>query len=153
VGADGKEFRPSDVGISMNGRVANDPFPLTLGEREPRSGAWVWFIVPMRISRMLRLSMNRRTNMPLLTELDERLWGVGGYRHGAPPELFKIVHGRRARFLNVEAANERRSKRHRAAALQDLAEGVVSGRHRSASRSSPDGAMARRRCKRQGRSR
>jgi hypothetical protein len=44
------------------------------------------------------------------TELEERAMGVGGYRHGAPTELFNAVHGRNAHVLNVEAANERPTK-------------------------------------------
>jgi hypothetical protein len=35
------------------------------------------------------------------------------------------VHGSNARLQNVEAANERKSKRQRTAALQDLSEGVA----------------------------
>src|SRR6266704_2514705 len=44
------------------------------------------FMVTMRVPRTLRLSMNHRTNMPLLTELGEGP-RVVGYRDGAPTEL------------------------------------------------------------------
>jgi len=35
------------------------------------------------------------------TELDE-VQGVGGYRDGAPTELFELVHGRKAHSMNVD---------------------------------------------------
>jgi hypothetical protein len=49
--------------------------------------------------------------MPLLRSLI-KVWGVGGYRHGAPPELFKIfmvpmgVSSVLRRFSNFEALHK-----------------------------------------------
>ena len=46
--------------------------------------------------------------MPLLTELLTELTDLstGYYRHGAPTELFKMVHGFNAHLLNVGALHE-----------------------------------------------
>jgi len=54
-------------GDFVSGRLVNDPFPLTLGEREKTAPHR--FMVAMQISRMSKLSKNRRTNMPLLRSL------------------------------------------------------------------------------------
>jgi hypothetical protein len=40
------------------------------------------------------------------TELDEKPVGFGGYRHGAPTELFKRVHGPNAGATGNGAPNE-----------------------------------------------
>jgi hypothetical protein len=40
------------------------------------------------------------------TELDEGPWGVGDYRHGAPTELFKMVHVHSAGSSNAGAFHE-----------------------------------------------
>jgi hypothetical protein len=59
------------VGSDVNGGLPNDPFPLTpalsLGEREARGSTR--FKVPMHARSEMRLSNNRRTNMPLLRSL------------------------------------------------------------------------------------
>jgi hypothetical protein len=57
------------------------------------------------------------------TELGKCRVCVGGYRHGAPTELLKIVHGHNACARQMESANKKRPNRRRTAALQDLAEG------------------------------
>src|SRR5215831_8584635 len=50
----------------------------------------------------LSLAMNRRTNMPRLRSLRRGQGGVRSYRHGAPPELFKMVHGHNGRCETSE---------------------------------------------------
>src|SRR5262249_47328852 len=63
------------AGLFLNGGLADNPFPLTPalslwgGGAAVGTSAWGVFIVPMRLSRILRLSMDRRMNMPLLRSL------------------------------------------------------------------------------------
>jgi len=62
-------------GRCVNQGLVNGPFPLTpalsLGERETRGSVRLTrsFIVPMKVPWRLKLTMNRRANMPLLRSL------------------------------------------------------------------------------------
>jgi hypothetical protein len=51
------------------------------------------------------------------TELGEGARGVGNYRHGAPTELFKLVHGHSACAKQKEALQEPRSRRRKEAGI------------------------------------
>jgi hypothetical protein len=82
------------------------------------------FMVTMHVFRTLRLhEPSNKHAAP--TELERGGSVGGGNKHGALTELFNLIDGSNARSLNVEADNRGNSKRHGAAALQNLADGVA----------------------------